>query len=93
MKINLTFLLRISTDEFIVVLMEGKTMTFSIFNAGGENIEGKLFDSLPAAQIFLETNDYSEFGENLHAGQNCYYHDEGEAGHCPFCCADFLRDA
>ena len=60
-------------------------MTFSIFNQNGENVEGKLFDSLQSADLFLETNDYSEFGESLHAGRNCEQHDEGEDGRCPFC--------
>ena len=60
-------------------------MTYSIFSAEHYNVEGKLFESLPAAELFLETHDYSEFGESLHAGQNCDRHDEGEAGHCPFC--------
>lgn len=59
-------------------------MTYSIFNAQGENVESKTFATAEQAQAFLYGTDWAAEHGPVHVGINCQTHDEHEQGNCPY---------
>ncbi len=60
-------------------------MTYSIFNAQGENVEGETFETAEQAKAFMDGTEWvSEYGP-VHVGINCQTHDEHEQGNCRYC--------